>query len=99
MATDESRLREAFLKASEGTSITAHATFQPFKEFKTSWSKMGDSAEFKVTDYMRGAPQNVLEEFAAHLVPRVGATKSHRAKYTEDIRTCLLYTSPSPRDS
>ena len=64
------------------------ASYNPYKEFKTTWTRIGTCTEFKVTDYLRGCPPGILEEFATCLLGRL-QVKSHREKYNENIRTYL----------
>ncbi|MEI6796244.1 MAG: M48 family metallopeptidase [Methanomassiliicoccales archaeon] len=86
---EDGRLRDCFTRV--GSQIgygSVNASYHPYKEFKTTWSRCGDNADFKVTDYLRGAPPGLMEEFATCLLSRL-TVKSHREKYNENIRTYL----------
>jgi hypothetical protein len=48
-----------------------NAQFHPFKEFKTTWSRCGSQAEFKVTDYLANGEEEVLQDFAHCLFRRI----------------------------
>jgi hypothetical protein len=63
------------------------ASFYPFKEFKTTWQREGARAGFKVTDYLRGADEGVLQDFAACLFSRIQRHK--REAYTPKVRDFL----------
>ncbi|MDD1743977.1 MAG: DUF45 domain-containing protein [Methanomassiliicoccales archaeon] len=63
------------------------AEFHPFKEFKTTWQRCGTSAEFKVTDYLKTADPEILEEFARCLFTRIQQRIGE--VYTEPIRQYL----------
>jgi predicted metal-dependent hydrolase len=87
--TEDVRLRESFNRAgSQMGYANVDATYRPFKEFKTTWSRTGDSAVFLVTDYLRGAPKTILEEFAASLFARARA-KGRGERYSETVRQYL----------
>jgi predicted metal-dependent hydrolase len=47
------------------------AGFFPFKEFKASWQRTGNSADFKVTDYLECADGQMIDEFADNLFKRI----------------------------
>lgn len=63
------------------------ASFYPFKEFKTTWQRLGGKAGFKVTDYLKGAEEGVLQDFASSLFTRI---QQHRREvYTPKVRNYL----------
>lgn len=63
------------------------ASYYPFKEFKTTWQRIGPRASFKVTDYLRGAEPRVMEDFAACLFTRV--QRQRRESYTPAVTEYL----------
>jgi hypothetical protein len=67
------------------------AEFHPFKEFKTTWQRCGNNAEFKVTDYLADASPEIIEEFAQCLFRRIQQRRSE--VYTEPIRNWLQSSS------
>jgi len=64
------------------------ARFYPFKEFKSTWCRSGQRAEFRVSDYLRWAGDSVLEDFARCLFSRI-SNRWRREVYTERLRTWL----------
>jgi hypothetical protein len=54
------------------------AAFHPYKEFKATWQRTGDRAEFLITDYMDKADPSLLDDFANCLFKRVGS--KHRGE-------------------
>jgi hypothetical protein len=87
--TEDGRLREFFSRAgSQNGYESVNASYHPYKEFKTTWSRCGSTADFKVTDYMRGAPSSLMEEFASCLLSR-GNGQGRREKYNANIRNYL----------
>lgn len=46
------------------------ARFHPYTELKHSWCSVGDQLEFKVSDYLDGSPDDVLESMAWYLLCR-----------------------------
>ncbi len=63
------------------------AEFRPFKEFKTTWERCGEHANFKVTDYLRSANENVLRDFAETIFTRI--ERRRKEEYTERMKTWL----------
>jgi hypothetical protein len=59
------------------------AEFYPFKEFKTTWQRCGNKAEFKVTDYLLGAKEDILGDFASCLFTRI--QKRRKEVYTDRL--------------
>ncbi|MEI6797157.1 MAG: M48 family metallopeptidase [Methanomassiliicoccales archaeon] len=89
MIQDDNTLAQAFEKAGGNMGYeTVKANYHPFKEFKTTWMRSGVTAEFKVSDYMRGADPALLEEFAQCLLGRI-CLKGHKERYTEPLREYL----------
>lgn len=64
------------------------ARFTPFKEFKSCWYRSGKSVTFEISDYLKGADQEVLVDFAQSLFSRV-ALKGEREIYTDRMRSWL----------
>lgn len=48
----------------------AVADFYPYSELKHTWSREGDRVTFKISDYLKGSPEDVLESMAWYLVCR-----------------------------
>lgn len=63
------------------------AEFYPFKEFKTTWQRTGTKAEFKVTDYLLGADEEIMGDFASCLFTRIKSRR--REVYTDRLREWL----------
>jgi hypothetical protein len=63
------------------------AEFYPFKEFKTTWQKCGNRAEFKVTDYLESAAPDMLGDFAQCLFLRI--QRRRRELYTDRLRAWM----------
>lgn len=63
------------------------AEFRPFKEFKTTWERCGEQANFKVTDYLRAADEPVLQDFAETIFTRI--KRRRREEYTERMKAWL----------
>jgi hypothetical protein len=63
------------------------AEYRPFKEFKTTWERCGEQADFKVTDYLRAADEPVLEDFAETIFTRI--RQRRREEYTERMKAWL----------
>lgn len=63
------------------------ASYYPFKEFKTTWQRIGPEATFKVTDYLQGAGQEVIQDFAGCLFTRI--QRQRREVYTPKVREFL----------
>jgi len=63
------------------------ASYYPFKEFKTTWQHAGPRASFKVTDYLQGADQGVVRDFAGCLFTRL--QKHRREVYTPSVTDYL----------
>ncbi|QLH74430.1 MAG: M48 family metallopeptidase [Methanomassiliicoccales archaeon] len=74
---DRSSLTDYFQRAGSKRGLSVlYADFFPFKEFKTVWTKRGGALELKVTDYMAGARQDILEEFADCICRRIICKRS-----------------------
>lgn len=68
----DSRLSEIF--AEEGRQYgynTITAEFMAFKEFKVRWQRANKWAEFKVSDYLEDAPEQVVRDLAHTLLARI----------------------------
>ncbi len=49
---------------------TAVASFYPYSELKHTWRRKGGRVSFKISDYMKDAPEDVIESLAWYLVCR-----------------------------
>lgn len=68
----DSRLSEIF--AEEGRQYgynTITAEFMAFKEFKVNWQRTYEWADFKVSDYLEDAPEQVVRDLAHTLFARM----------------------------
>jgi len=84
-----SSLQLAFQRAGQKSGFSSvRAAYQPFKEFKAIWTKRGDNVDIQVTDYMRGADQAMLDEFAECMCRRI-LTKRSKELYTQKMRDWL----------
>ena len=61
------------------------ASFFPFKDFKASWQRTGNTADFKVTDYLECADGQIIDEFADNLFKRM-RSKNKVELYNERMR-------------
>jgi hypothetical protein len=65
-------LQGSFQRAGSGHNYqNVSATFHPFKEFKATWQRCGDRADFLITDYMEKAGPDLLDDFAECLFHRI----------------------------
>ncbi|MDD1773276.1 MAG: M48 family metallopeptidase [Methanomassiliicoccales archaeon] len=64
------------------------ARFYPFKEFKSTWCRNRQRAEFRISDYLKWADDAVLEDFARCLFGRI-SSRGRREVYTDRLRTWL----------
>lgn len=81
-------MRAAFLEVGRRFGFDeVEASYYPFKEFKTTWQRVGTNASFKVTDYLKGAEEAVLQDFAGCLFTRI--QRQRREVYTSKVRDFL----------
>lgn len=64
------------------------AEFAPFKEFKSTWRRLGSSVRFQISDYMVGADHGALEDYAASLYERL-SRRSRKSIYTPRLTSWL----------
>jgi len=64
------------------------ARFYPFKEFKSTWCRNGQTAEFRISDYIQWANDEVLEDFARCVFGRI-SNRGRREVYTDRLRRWL----------
>jgi len=64
------------------------ARFSPYKEFKSTWMKSDRRAKFCVSDYLMGADEGIVEDFAHYLFCRMGR-KIGGGMYTDRLRAWL----------
>ena len=62
-------------------SVTAE--FNEFKEFKVKWRRSCGWAEFEVSDYVRDAPQNVIDGLAETIFSRISGQS--KREYPKDM--------------
>ena len=60
----EQRLNEIFERIGEENGFRATAEFAAFTELKVKWVRTSDWAEFRVSDYLEDAPDEVIEDIA-----------------------------------
>ena len=61
------------------------ASFFPFKDFKACWQRTGSTADFKVTDYLECADDQIIDEFAENLFKRL-RSKAKVELYNERMK-------------
>ena len=57
----EQQLNEVFERIGEESGMRATAEFAAFTDLKVRWVRTSDWAEFRVSDYLRDAPEWVIE--------------------------------------
>jgi hypothetical protein len=70
------------------------ASFARFSELKHTWRRSGRNATFRVSDYLEGAPEEVIESLAWYIVSRafdVGCPDGRSDKYLEHLRSRRLW--------
>ena len=66
------------------------ASFYPYKELKHSWRTCDGALSFRVSDYMKGVPDEVMESLAWHLLCR--ARKKECPKGMAERYTALVHS-------
>ncbi|MDY0236661.1 MAG: hypothetical protein RBR71_11555 [Gudongella sp.] len=70
--TTEADLNYAFEKAANDLAgFTATADFAPFRDLKVTWERTIDKAGFHVSDYLKDAPEDILEDLARTIIKRI----------------------------
>lgn len=54
------------------------ARFYPYAELKHTWRATGRAIEFRISDYVDGSPDEILESLARYLVHRASGTRCPR---------------------
>jgi predicted metal-dependent hydrolase len=86
---EESSLQNAFQRAGQMSGFSrVKAEYVQFKEFKAVWTKRGEEVDLQITDYMKGAEQPILDEFAECICRRI-LTKRSKEMYTQTMRDWL----------
>lgn len=69
---DNETLHGIFRDAGEEFGVeVVSAEFQPFKDLKVRWRRCSKTIDFSVTDYLREAPEGILEELAHALISKI----------------------------
>jgi hypothetical protein len=77
----------------------ASASYGSFSDLKHTWRRTGRNATFKVSDYLDGAPDDVIESLAWYLVSRafdVGCPNGRPEKYLDYMRSRRLWDTKRP---
>ena len=67
----EQMLNEIFERIGEESGMKASAEFAAFSDLKVRWVRTSDWAEFRVSDYLRDAPEGVIEDLARTIMARI----------------------------
>ncbi len=67
----EQQLNEIFERIGEEYGYRAGAEFAAFKDLKVRWVRTSDWADFKVSDYLRDAPEGVIEDLARTIITKI----------------------------
>lgn len=59
------------------------AEFSAFRDFKLKWTRSYKWISFEVSDYLRNAPQNVIESLAETVFAKIGG--QDKAEYSEEV--------------
>ena len=73
----------------------ASAAFCPYSDLKHTWRRTGRQASFKISDYLKSAPPEVLDSLARYIVPMAfGTTRSELAcqSYLAHVRSKEFWT-------
>ena len=91
--TDE-QLTQIFARIGKGYQYNrVSAEFMPFQEMKLRWQRSYEWVEFKVSDYLRGAPEEVIDELAKVIFGKISG------KDTKFGETFIRYlTDPQVRE-
>jgi len=74
----------------------AVASFHPYSELKHTWRREGDRVTFKISDYLKDSPEDVLESMAWYLVCRAFRRKcpvGHSERYLVYSRSSELWSN------
>lgn len=76
------------------------AIYFPYSELKHTWRYDGRSWEFKVSDYLEPAPEEVLDSLAWHLLSRASALRcppERASSYIDYARSSGLWREAGPK--
>ena len=59
------------------------AEFSAFRDFKLKWTRTSNWISFEVSDYLRNAPQSVIESLAETIYAKIGG--ADRTRYSEEV--------------
>ncbi len=82
-------LNEVFERIGEENGMRASAEFSVFTDLKVKWVRTSDWAEFRVSDYLKDAPEGVIEDLARTIMARI---RGCGGDYTE--RTTAWLAAP-----
>ena len=71
MTTTDEILNETFKKVGNDFGCDTSAEFAAYRDFKIRWQRSYRWAEFQVSDYLRGAPVEVLESLARTIFTKI----------------------------
>ncbi|NLI73343.1 MAG: M48 family metallopeptidase [Euryarchaeota archaeon] len=85
----EAKLEEAFNSIGKKSGfVDIVARFAPYKEFKNTWKYSNKSIQFNISDYMKGASYEVLEDLAISLYSKL-SENSRKTIYTPTLLSWL----------
>ena len=67
----EQQLNEIFERIGEENGMRASAEFAAFTDLKVKWVRTSDWAEFRVSDYLRDAPEGGIEDLARTIMAKI----------------------------
>ena len=94
MSTTEEILNATFKKVGNDFGYETTAEFAAFRDFKVRWQRTYQWAEFQVSDYLKKAPQEVIEGIARTIFTKI---KGQDCDYDENVVEWL--TAPEFVDS
>ncbi|OGS43770.1 MAG: hypothetical protein A3K76_05050 [Euryarchaeota archaeon RBG_13_57_23] len=77
-----------------------NARFFPYSELKHTWRYDGSQWEFKVSDYLESAPEEVIDSLVWHLLSRASALRcpdGRASPYIEYVRSPELWREAGPK--
>lgn len=76
------------------------AVFFPYSELKHTWRHNGSHWEFKVSDYLESAPEEVIDSLSWHLLSRAGGVRCPDGRalaYQDYVRSTELWENSSQK--
>jgi hypothetical protein len=82
MSTTEEILNTTFKKVGNDFGYETSAEYAAFRDLKVRWQRTYQWAEFQVSDYLRDAPEEVLEGIARTIFTKIQGDESN---YTDEV--------------